>query len=211
MTPYQAVQFAAAIYDPIKPGVFSQIIRLGDWIVGVATENGGMIVAIAGSQRLEDFLVDGDFLPTDAGPLGKVHAGFYRGAQEVFAILRTMLLGKVSITGHSLGASRAAILAGLCIDAGIAVSGLFMFEPAKPAYAALGIIIRCHVERIVCTCNARDFVPDLPPSFPFPYLHIVPPVDLHSASESDDPIADHLLSAVIPGVLRMWPPQLDRP
>lgn len=211
MTPYQAVQFAAAIYDPIKPGVFSQIIRLGDWIVGVACENGEAVVAIAGSQRLEDFLADGDFLPTDAGPLGKVHAGFYRGAQEIMAILKPMLTGPVSITGHSLGASRAAILAGLCIDAGIQVSGLFMFEPAKPAYAALGIIIRCHVEQIICTCNARDFVPDLPPSFPFPYLHIVPPVDLHAASESDDLIADHLLSAVIPGVLRMWPPQMARP
>lgn len=205
MTPSQAVMFAAAIYDPIKPGAFAQVVRLGDWIVGVAHENGETIIAIAGSQRLDDFLADGDFLPTDAGPLGKVHSGFYRDAPAVMDILKPMLRGSVSIAGHSLGGSRAAILAGLCIYAGIQVSGLFMFEPAKPAYAALGIIIRCHVKQIICTCNARDFVPDLPPSFPFPYLHIVPPVDLHAASESDDPIADHLLSAVIPGVMRFWP------
>lgn len=107
MTPSQAVMFAAAIYDPIKPGAFSQIIRLGDWIVGVATENGETVVAIAGSQRPEDFIADGYFLPADAGPLGKVHAGFYRDAPAIFAALQPLMTGAVSITGHSLGASRA--------------------------------------------------------------------------------------------------------
>lgn len=206
MTPYQAVLYAAAIYDPIKPNTFSQVFRIGDWIVGYGTDaDGNPMFAIAGSERIEDFISDADFLPTDAGQLGKVHAGFYYDAPKVFAAVQPYLVGGISIIGHSLGASRAAILAGMCAINHIPVANLFMFEPAAPGYEELSLQVKGFVPNIVATRNARDFVPDLPPPFPFPYMQICDLVNLNNPANSDDPVDDHLLPAVTAGVLKMWP------
>jgi predicted lipase len=206
MTPYQAVLWAAAAYDPIKPNVFKQVFRIGDWIVGYGIDrDGNPVFAIAGSERPEDFAADVEFLPVDGAQLGMVHAGFYRDALSVFAALRPLMIGKISITGHSLGASRAAILAGLCAIYQIPVDSLFMFEPAKPGFAALGKIVREWVAKIIGTCNARDFVPDLPPEIPFPYRHVIDLVDLDNPADSLDPAMDHMLDVVIPAVLKRWP------
>jgi hypothetical protein len=206
MTPYQAVLFAAAIYDPINPGIFTHVVRIGDWIVGYGVDrDGNAVFAIAGSECPEDFMHDADFLPIDAGQLGMVHAGFYRDAPAVFAALRPLMVGKFSISGHSLGASRAAILAGLCAINDIPVAALFMFEPARPGYEELSIQVRGYVPDIIATRNARDFVPDLPPAFPFPFRHIVEPIDLETPSDSIDPVQDHMIDVVIAGVSRKWP------
>lgn len=206
MTPYQAVLFAAAIYDPIRPGVFTNVIRIGDWIVGTGIANDGHpVFAVAGTERPEDFAADADFVPTRAGELGMVHAGFYRDALQVFAQLQPLMKGEFSISGHSLGASRAAILAGLCAINDIPVAGLFMFEPARPGYDELSTLVRGYIPSIIATRNARDFVPDLAPSFPFPYQHITDLTNLNHPSTSEDPVEDHLLGAVVPGVLKMWP------
>jgi hypothetical protein len=206
MTPYQAALFAAAIYDPIKPGVFTNVIRTGDWIVGSGVANDGHLVfAVAGTERPEDFVADADFMPTNGGKLGMVHAGFYRDALQVFAQLQPLMKGEFSITGHSLGASRAAILAGLCAINDIPVASLFMFEPAKPGFDELSILVRGYVPSIIATRNARDFVPDLAPSFPFPYQQITDLTNLNNPSISGDRLKDHLLDVVVPGVLKMWP------
>lgn len=205
MTPYQAVLFAAAIYDPIKPGVFTKVIRIGDWIVGEGIDrNGNPVFAIAGSERLEDFEADADFIPVRAGQLGLVHAGFYRDAPAVFEALKPLMVGKFTITGHSLGASRAAILAGMCAINSIPVAQLFMFEPARPGFEELSIQVRGFVPYILGTRNARDWVPDEAPEL-LGYRHILPLVDLKNPAKSIDPIQDHMLDVVIPGVLKMWP------
>lgn len=205
MTPYQAVLWAAEIYDPIGPGI-KKTFRIGDWIVGQGVANDGKpVFAIAGSERPEDFADDADFIPVRAGQLGMVHAGFYRDALEVFAALKPLMQGPFSITGHSLGASRAAILAGLCAINSIPVAQLFMFEPAKPGFEELSSVVRGYVTYILGTRNARDFVPDLAPSFPFPYQHIASLVDLNHPADSEDPAQDHMLDAVVAGVLKMWP------
>jgi hypothetical protein len=206
MTPYQAVQYAAAIYDPIKPGIFEQVFRIGDWVVGYALDaEGKPVFAIAGSERLEDFIADADFLPVNAGQLGEVHAGFYRHADAVFTALRPYVKSGGTITGHSLGASRAAILAGLCAIHHLPLANLYMFEPAAPGYEELAMQVHGFVPNIVATRNARDFVPDLPPPFPFPYTHICRLIDLDAPADSIDPIQDHLLPAVTAGVLKRWP------
>ena len=206
MTPYQAVLYAAAIYAPVRPDVFKQVICIGDWTVGIATDAAGdTVIAIEGSRTLQDFIADADAWPVNAGQLGMVHAGFYREAPAVFAALRPYLVGRIAITGHSLGAGRAPILAALCANAGIAVAQLFMFEPPRPGYQQLADVVKAHVPMIFATRNARDFVPDLPSAFPFPYRHIVELNDLNHRADSADPVADHMLSAIIPAVLKMWP------
>gem|GEM_PF-2364942 len=208
MTPYQAVQYAAAIYDPIVPGIFQQVFRIGDWIVGYALDKqGNPVFAIAGSERIEDFIADADFLPTHAGQLGLVHAGFYRDANAVFAALLPYIKNDVTITGHSLGASRAALLAGLCAIHHLPVKNLYMFEPAAPGYEELALQVHGFVPNIVATRNARDFVPDLPPPFPFPYTQICSLIDLDHRADSIDPVEDHMLAAVTAGVLKRWPQQ----
>ena len=209
MTPYQAVLWAAAIYDPIRPGVFLQIFRIGDWIVGYGVDrDGNGVFAIAGSERLEDFVADVEFLPVDGGQLGMVHSGFYRDALAVFAALRPLMVGKFSIVGHSLGASRAAILAGLCAINKLQVTNLFMFEPARPGFEMLGFLLHGHIPNIIGTSNSRDFVPDMPPEFPYPYRHVIPLIDLDHPADSIDPVQDHMLDAVIAGVLKRWPEPL---
>jgi pimeloyl-ACP methyl ester carboxylesterase len=207
MTPFQAVSYAASIYDPIAPGIFQQVFRVGDWVVGYALDaQSNPVFAIAGSERIEDFIADADFIPVDAGQLGHVHAGFYRDARAVFDALRPLINNDATITGHSLGASRAALLAGLCAIHHLPVKNLYMFEPAAPGYEELALQVHGFVPNIVGTRNARDFVPDLPPPFPFPYTHICELIDLDHPADSIDPVQDHMLATVTAGVLKRWPP-----
>lgn len=79
------------------------------------------LVVFRGSTTLEDWFRDFDCLATPWGQpgLGPVHPGFYLGIKDVWAEVQTMLrpgMPWVS-AGHSLGAGRASILAGLaCLD-----------------------------------------------------------------------------------------------
>jgi hypothetical protein len=204
MTPYSAFLYAAAIYDPIKPGMFDRVFTIGGIVVGIANVDGVTVIAFRGSECAMDFVRDAEALPIDAGPLGMVHAGAFRGLPEVLAMLRPFMRFPVVVTGHSLGAMRAAQFAGLCVVHGVQVSGLYMFEPARPGFSTLAELVRAHVPIIVGTRNGRDFVPDLPPPFPLPYRHIVDLVDLKNPADSLDPADDHLLVQVGPGVFRHW-------
>jgi hypothetical protein len=206
MTPYEAFLFAQAIYSPIQTAMFEHVLTVGDLTVGLATDAGGnSVVALPGSQRRIDFENDADMLPCDAGALGMVHTGAYRGMPALFEAIRPYLTGNVSIVGHSLGAMRAGLLAGLCAVGDLPVARLFMYEPAKPGYARLGDLVRAHVPFILGTRNARDMVPDMPPDWPFPYRHIVDLVDLDRPAPSIDPVDDHLLEQIGPAVLLRWP------
>jgi hypothetical protein len=206
MTPYEAFLFAQAIYSPIQTAKFDHVLTVGDLTAGVAYDAGGnTIVALPGSQRRIDFEDDAEMLPFDAGPLGMVHTGSYRGMPALFEAMRPYLKGELSIAGHSLGAMRAGQLAGLCAIDNVPVAQLFMFEPARPGYARLGGLVRAHVPFILGTRNARDFVPDMPLDWPFPYRHIVDLVDLDHPAPGIDPIEDHLLTQIGPAVLLRWP------
>ncbi|HEX7642041.1 MAG TPA: hypothetical protein VF472_07485 [Burkholderiaceae bacterium] len=206
MTPYQAFLFARAIYSPIQSAKFGHVLTVGDLTVGLAYEaDGNTIAALPGSQRKVDFEDDADMLPFDAGPLGMVHGGSYRGMPALFEAILPYVEGELSIVGHSLGAMRAGQLAGLCAIGNVPVAQLFMYEPAKPGYARLGDLVRAHVPFILGTRNARDFVPDMPPVWPFPYRHIVDLVDLDYPAPGVDPIEDHLLDQIGPAVLLHWP------
>ncbi len=206
MTPYQAFLYAQAIYSPIQAGVFEHVLTVGDLTAGLARDaDGNTIVALPGSQRRIDFENDADMLPFDAGPLGMVHTGAYRGMTALFEAMYPYLVGAISIAGHSLGAMRAGLLAGLCAVNDMPAARLFMFEPARPGYARLGDLVRTHVPFILGTRNARDVVPDMPPDWPFPYRQIVDLVDLDHPAPGIDPIDDHLLEQIGPAVLLRWP------
>jgi hypothetical protein len=206
MTPYQAFLFASAIYSPVRLGVFEHVLTIGNQTAGLATDaEGNTIVSLPGSQRKIDFENDADALPFDAGPLGMVHTGAYRGLPALFEAICPFFSGAITIAGHSLGAMRAGQLAGLCAVHDVPVACLFMFEPARPGYARLGDLVRTHVPLILGTRNARDVVPDMPPPWPFPYRHIVDLVDLDHPAPGIDPIDDHLLEQIGPAVLLRWP------
>jgi len=206
MTPYGAFLLAQAIYSPIQPAAFEQVLTVGDLTAGLARDaDGNTVVALPGSQRRIDFENDADMLPFDAGPLGMVHTGAYRGMPALFEAIRPYLVGEISIAGHSLGAMRSGLLAGLCAVNDISMARLFMFEPARPGYARLGDLVRTHVPFILGTRNARDFIPDMPPDWPFPYRQIVDLTDLDHPAPGIDPIDDHLLGQIGPAVLLRWP------
>ena len=206
MTPYEAFLFAQAIYSPIQTAMYEHVITVGDLTAGLATDfDGNSVVALPGSQRRIDFENDADMLPFDAGALGLVHTGAYRGMPSLFEAIRPYLAGDISIVGHSLGGMRAGLLAGMCAIDEIPVARLFMYEPAKPGYVRLGDLVRAHVPFILGTRNARDIVPDMPLDWPFPYRQIVDLVDLDHPAPGIDPIEDHLLAQIGPAVLLRWP------
>lgn len=207
MTPYEAVIAASDIYQERGGFQFSTYGTCGDWHFGIRVVTPGeLAIAIRGSKTIQDFVMDADFEPIDAGQLGKVHRGFYDEAEEVFEYLKPSLVSgkKINFIGHSLGAPRAAYLAGLCAVNKIPVAGLFMFESPKPGYEELALQVHGYVPYIISTKNARDFVPDLPPSEPFPYVHICLQTDLMTPADSLNPIDDHEMTAIIAGVIKKW-------
>lgn len=98
--------FDDLLWPEADDGVCCALKRLGDTDV----------VVFRGSTTIEDWLRDFLAIPheTETHPqLGDVHAGFMLGMDDAFAHLFPLLREKVIVTGHSLGAGRAALFMGL--------------------------------------------------------------------------------------------------
>lgn len=86
---------------------------------GVIDGNGKAMIAFRGTQadRPQDLFMDARILPTRWNGPGKVHEGFWASLHSLEAQIRDWL-GKVKptsliVTGHSLGAAMATLLAGM--------------------------------------------------------------------------------------------------
>lgn len=72
------------------------------------------IVVFRGSITPQDWFADFRAMPIPTR-VGHVHAGFWAGMEHVWAELKPLLTQPVIVTGHSLGAARACVLAALMV------------------------------------------------------------------------------------------------
>ncbi len=148
-------------------------VTVDDVVGAVWSSPDASILALRGTIDMDDFIRDIDAVPITVPGLGNVHGGFWEGLGDFLDEVLPLLRGKVVITGHSLGASRAVLLgAKLCLI-GYPPAQILGFEPAKVSTdSVLGDLLASKMVQIVLTKNGGDLVPDLPDGLD--YRHPVP-------------------------------------
>jgi len=162
----------------------------------VAKEGDVDVVVFRGSVSPGDWIRDGMAKPYYDRDLGAVHHGFYLGVRNVWGDMQPFLRGgPVFLTGHSLGAARAAIMAGVMVLSGRAPVGRTVFGEPKPGFQQLADL--CQAVPTKSFRNGigdnHDIVTDLPlaiPAFGLRYVRqgSVIPVDVEPDPNDDSGI-----------------------
>lgn len=175
ISPALAVQLSAAIYrggewDRYDPGHDDGVC----W--ALKRVDGHDVIVFRGSSTLQDWLVDFRALPL-VTPVGSVHSGFFSGMEQTWSDIRPLLRQPVILTGHSLGAARASILAGLMIVDGHAPAGRIVFGEPRPGLADFAGLVKAVPGFSFRNGDAsgHDPVTDVPPTIPpFNFTHPLP-------------------------------------
>lgn len=159
------VELASAIYSPQING-FWETLDVGEddgiyW--ALRRVDGYDIVVFRGSITAHDWIEDIRAVPYPTR-IGTVHEGFYAGMEHCWSDIKKLLRGPVCVTGHSLGAARADILAGLMTVDGVAPVKLSVFGEPKPGFSDFGNIISAIPGTSYRNGNAtfRDIVTEVP-------------------------------------------------
>lgn len=174
ITDHRATELCAALYGRITdtPVKFS-LIDYGDddgvcW--AVAQEGEDDVVVLRGSVTPEDWLKDVMALPYASRRLGPVHHGFYLGLDNVWNDLQPVLRRNAPtiLVGHSLGAARAALLAGFMVTDNRSPVARIVFGEPKPAFQRLADITKDIPTRSYRCGNGQehDAITDLPFTLP---------------------------------------------
>lgn len=127
-------------------------------------------IVLRGSSTFQDWMRDlGHFAIADDVPgLGLVHPGFVEGMAAAYARIKPLLREQVVITGHSLGAGRAAILCGIMCDDGRSPQRRVVFGEPKSGFQQLADLIGAVPSMSYRNGNGKhhDLVTDVPFSFP---------------------------------------------
>ena len=146
------------------------------------------IIVHRGSVILQDWVRDLDAEATDT-PLGPVHTGFYAGMVQMWGEARALIKSpRVVVAGHSLGAARAGILAGLMTLDGMEPAARIVFGEPKPGFLKLAKIIEGIPGRSYRNGDQKhhDLVTDVPFSFPpFQYVHPTPIIPVTARPPAD--------------------------
>jgi predicted lipase len=179
------------------------------WVPGM---NGGIyaalkrfpgydVIVFRGSDSLEDWFRDFKAFPIDHPLLGGIERGFAEGMDNAFASIIQKTVQPLVVTGHSLGAARAYIFAGLCAVKKIPVAKVTVFGSPRPGFSKLKDILSD--TEIESYRNGDDPVPDVPLTvLPlFPYIEPAPFIFLNeSPVNGDDPVAWHNIALYAAGV-----------
>ena len=197
MTPLQICQYARGIYDPVPSGMFDKVSTIGCVVFGHAKVGDVDVIALRGSENIDDWMHDFTAIPQWHRQLGFCHAGFLHDMDDVFAAVRGVVGAQVIITGHSLGGSRARILAGLFACNGLPVDTLCTFGSPKPAFVNLARIIEKSGMKHSSYRFYNDIVPTVPLTIePFlDFVHTEPYIQLvgHSGQSDFSPMRDHAI------------------
>lgn len=205
ITSKQAVDLAAAIYDPIDESKFDTVIKIAGVTVGVKNLGDVTVFSFAGSEKTLDFLRDSFIIPEYHPGVGVVATGFMVGMDSIFESLLSYLheAKSIAITGHSLGCSHGLILAGLCFYNDFAVASLDLFAPPKTSYSYLkGLVKKC-VPTIRAYHNGLDPVPTIPlghdwAQYDLIHLHEEPQPPWHL-----DPVRWHMIDLYKRGIEKL--------
>jgi len=153
--------------------------------------SGHTIIAFRGTQpdSLRDILIDANIRPTRWDGPGWVHKGFWNGLQAILPQVNAWLGGRavsrLTLTGHSLGAALATLLAGLHTDAALITFGSPRVGNADFAAAFTGRSVKRFVD-------TTDVVTGVPPA-PYKHLagqHYIDPRGVVRVTEDTPPLAD---------------------
>jgi|SRR5579871_2507186 len=147
------------------------------------------VVVYRGSADLGDWIEDFRALPI-ATRIGTVHNGFHAGMEHAWADARVLLRQPAIITGHSLGAARAAVVTGFMIKDGLAPIARVVFGEPKPGFADLAALVASVPGRSYRNGDGthHDLVTDVPLTLPpADYLHPTPIIPVCAKPAPDDP------------------------
>ena len=185
-----------------NPATFDRIIDVCGVIAGIKIKPEGTLIAFRGSDSAEDWLRDLDAIPVNHKTLGYVHAGFMDGMEEFAGAVGPIVRGPVTLTGHSLGAARAALLAAMLVLDGKPPSRVVLFGCPRPGFARLAKIlstVTVHSYR-----HLSDPVTQVPELFDL-YQPCAPLIPLTSAPAPLDPIEDHLIAGYCRAIAALVP------
>ena len=148
-------------------------------------------IYLRGSETPQDWVRDIMALPVDT-PLGKVHHGFWLGMEQLDAYIgREFFNYNVIVAGHSLGAARAEILAGLLkLNGRPNIIKRVTFGEPQPAFNRLAMILH-DVPGISYRAQENgqvDLVTTVPLNLPplFSYCHPTKTTRLEVVSDPKD-------------------------
>jgi hypothetical protein len=178
--------------------IYSPTAVIGDWdrfdaglddgvCLAVKKLPGFDLVVFRGSITAQDWIADFNALPIPSR-IGHVHAGFFAGMEQAWAELRPLLMQPVIVSGHSLGAARAAVLCALMVKDGAAPAARVVFGEPKPGLIDLATLIKDVPARSYRNGDTlhHDLVTDVPFSLPpFEYVHPTPIVPVCAEPTGD--------------------------
>jgi len=173
------VALCAEIYQPTAiAGAFDYYdAGMDDGICWALKRRDGFdIVIFRGSVTRQDWLRDVQALALPSR-IGRVHSGFYAGMEHMWADLKPMLSQPAIVTGHSLGAARADVLAALMTVDGVSPVARIVFGEPKPGLLDFAKLITGIPGRSYRNGDSthHDLVTDVPFSFPpEQYVHPTP-------------------------------------
>lgn len=191
---------------------FDRIVDLnGDWTGIKHYPSNEHVIAFRGSTTIQDWYRDFQGLMIQDPDLGGVETGFMRGIRDVLAHVGDEVEGplpQLYVTGHSLGAARALLFAGLLVTQGhsrclkrVSVFG----SPRAGGRKLVELLdpIDVHIYK-----NRFDPVCDVPLEIPLlePYRHVRPLIAVDEPPSELDPwgiVADHHSELYVAAMKRM--------
>jgi hypothetical protein len=163
-------------WDFFEPGVGTKGV-----CYGIKRLENTDVVVLRGSDSFLDWRRDFDAWanPFSHSQLGPIHAGFLTGMIETWLDIKGRIGAKAIVSGHSLGAARAAILTGLMVCDGFKPLARVVFGEPNPGFQRLADLILGIPGRSYCNGdnNGHDLVTDTPYFIP-PLLRYVHPSPL---------------------------------
>jgi hypothetical protein len=146
------------------------------------------LIVFRGSITLQDWVRDLRALAIKTR-IGHVHIGFHAGMEHVWSDIRPLLTQPAIVSGHSLGAGRAAVLTGLMIADGDPPIARVVFGEPKPGLLDLAEFIKGVPGRSYRNGDDinHDLVTDVPFSFPpLQYVHPTPVIPVCCRPHGDE-------------------------
>ncbi len=192
MTPSALTLARLCLASETNPVGFDYIDNGADTGVwwGLVRQQDHDIICFRGSITVEDWMRDAQAEMIHYPLLGLVHSGFIQGMQDVKTRILGMTRPNWIITGHSLGAARAALFAGMV--QGLPISQITLFGCPRPGAAQLKTLLAG--APIDSYKNRADPVTDVPLPLPdAPYIHVrnLTPIDGLVDFSLGPPFDDH--------------------